>query len=119
LGDRHATGMTDAKEKTDLLLAKLWLRVRPLVDERLVTLDQAAAAASMDSLGEDLRKEAAGSAHKLAGSLGMYGYDEGTRIAREIEVLLGGTAPDAVRLNGLIAELRNALFPAESNSHGV
>jgi hypothetical protein len=105
--------MTDAKDKTDLLLAKLWLRVRPLVDERLVTLDQAAAAASAGALDEDLRKEGAGSAHKLAGSLGMYGYDDGTRIAREIEVLLGGAAPDAVRLNGLISELRASIFPAE------
>jgi HPt (histidine-containing phosphotransfer) domain-containing protein len=105
--------MTDAKDKTDVLLAKLWLRVRPLVEERLVTLDEAAAAASLGSLGEDLRKEAAGSAHKLSGSLGMYGYDEGTRIARELEVLLGGAAPDAVRLNGLIAELRGAIFPPE------
>ena len=105
--------MTDAKDKTDLLLAKLWLRVRPLVDERLVTLDQAASAAYAGALGEDLRKDAAGSAHKLAGSLGMYGYDEGTRIARELEVLLGAAAPDAARLNGLIAELRGALFPPE------
>jgi HPt (histidine-containing phosphotransfer) domain-containing protein len=105
--------MTDAKETTQALLARVWLRVRPLVDERLVTLDQAAAAASMGALDEDLHKEAADSAHKLAGSLGMYGYDEGTRIAREIEVLLGETAPDAVLLNGLIAELRRVLFPAE------
>jgi hypothetical protein len=105
--------MTDAKEKTDLILARAWLRVRPLVDERLVTLDHAAASASAATLGEDLRKEAVGSAHKLAGSLGMYGFDEGTRIARKIEVLLGRAAPDAARLNGLIAELRRALFPAE------
>ena len=111
--DLRATGMTDAKDKTDLLLAKLWLRVRPLVDERLVTLDQAASAASAGALGHDLQKEGASSAHKLAGSLGMYGFDEGTRVAREIEVLLGGTAPDAVRLNGLIAELRGAVFPEE------
>jgi len=104
--------MTDAKDKTELLLAALWVKVRPLVEERLTTLDQAAAAASAGTLGDDLRKEAAGSAHKLAGSLGMYGYDEGTRIARELEVLLGGAAPDAALLNGLIAELRGAIAPA-------
>ena len=104
--------MSDLKDTTDLLLAKMWLRVRPLVEERLVTLDQAAAAASSEALDPELQKEAASSAHKLAGSLGMYGYDEGTRVAREIEVLLGGETPDAARLKGLIADLRVALLPA-------
>jgi Hpt domain len=113
LGDLPAIDVTDAKDKTDALLAKLWVSVRPLVEERLVTLDHAAAAASAGTLAEDLRKEAASGAHKLAGSLGMYGYDEGTRVAREIEVLLGGAAPDAVRLEALIAALRGAVFPAE------
>jgi hypothetical protein len=42
----------------------------------------------------------------------MYGYDEGTRIAREIEVLLvGDGTPDAARFSNLVAELRQAVFP--------
>jgi hypothetical protein len=41
----------------------------------------------------------------------MYGYDEGTRIAREMEVLLGEAAPDAARLGSLFARLRRAVFP--------
>jgi HPt (histidine-containing phosphotransfer) domain-containing protein len=104
--------LSDAADKTAALLAALWVRIRPLVEERLATLDQAAAAAAAGTLSDGLRAEAAGSAHKLAGSLGMYGYDEGTRIARELEVLLGGANPDAARLSGLIAELRGAVFPA-------
>jgi HPt (histidine-containing phosphotransfer) domain-containing protein len=104
--------MTDAEDKTAALLATLWVKIRPLVEERLATLDKAAAAASAGTPAEDLRKEAASSAHKLAGSLGMYGYDEGTRVARELEVLLGGAKPDAARLSALIAELRAAVFPA-------
>jgi HPt (histidine-containing phosphotransfer) domain-containing protein len=104
--------MTDAEDKTAALLATLWVKIRPLVEERLATLDKAAAAVSAGTPAEDLRKEAASSAHKLAGSLGMYGYDEGTRVARELEVLLGGAKPDAARLSALIAELRAAVFPA-------
>jgi HPt (histidine-containing phosphotransfer) domain-containing protein len=105
--------MTDAEDKTAALLATLWVKVRPLVEERLATLDKAAAAAaSVGTPAEDLRKEAASSAHKLAGSLGMYGYDEGTRVARELEVLLGGAKLDAARLSALVAELRAAVFPA-------
>jgi len=76
--------MTDAADKTAALLANLWVRVRPIVEERLVTLDRAAAAAREGPLADALRVEAASAAHKLAGSLGMYGYDEGTRVAREI-----------------------------------
>jgi HPt (histidine-containing phosphotransfer) domain-containing protein len=103
--------MTEADDKTAALLAALWLRNRPLIEERLALLDRATAAAVTGSLSEDLREEASHTAHKLAGSLGMYGYDEGTRIAREIEVLLGKDAPDAAGLGTLVAELRNAVFP--------
>jgi HPt (histidine-containing phosphotransfer) domain-containing protein len=76
-------------------------------------LDQAATAAVNGPLTEELRAEANSSAHKLAGSLGMYGYDEGTQIARKLELLLGTTTADAARLNELIAELRATIFPAE------
>jgi hypothetical protein len=42
----------------------------------------------------------------------MYGYDEGTRIAREIEVLLAAEAtPDAARLGNMVGKLRRAVFP--------
>ena len=49
----------------------------------------------------------------LAGSLGMYGYDEGTRLARELEQLLDSGSSDAARIRGLIAELRAAVFPEQ------
>jgi HPt (histidine-containing phosphotransfer) domain-containing protein len=101
--------MTEAEDKTASLLAALWLRVRPIVEERLATLELAAAA---NPLTQELRKEAGSSAHKLAGSLGMYGYDEGTRIAREIELLLDSGSADVARLAALVAELRRSISPA-------
>ena len=103
--------MNDADDKTASLLAALWLRNLPLVEGRLALLDRAAAAIADGALTEELREEASHTAHKLAGSLGMYGYDEGTRIAREMEALLGEAAPDAARLGSLVAELRRAVFP--------
>jgi HPt (histidine-containing phosphotransfer) domain-containing protein len=104
--------MTDAEEKTAALLATIWVKLQPLVKERLGTLELAAEAAAAGTLGEDLRQEAADVAHKLAGSLGMYGCDEGTRVARELELLLEGAAPDVERLRELAARLRRAVFPA-------
>ena len=85
--------MTEAQDKTAALLATLWLKNRPIVDERLASLDGAAAAAAGGSLADAQRKEAQSAAHKLAGALGMYGFDEGTRVARQIEVLLEGREP--------------------------
>jgi HPt (histidine-containing phosphotransfer) domain-containing protein len=102
--------MTEAEDKTAALLAALWLKNRPIVDERMAVLEGAAAAACTGSLAEAQRKEAQSAAHKLAGALGMYGYDEGTRIARKLEMLLDEAAPDATTLAGLIAELRNAVL---------
>jgi HPt (histidine-containing phosphotransfer) domain-containing protein len=101
--------MTDATDKMESLLAAMWLRILPLVQERLKTLDRAAEAATAGILGEEQREAAADCAHKLAGSLGMYGYDDGTRIARQIELLLDYATPDAARLSNLVAELRRAI----------
>jgi chemotaxis protein histidine kinase CheA len=103
--------MSQAEEKTAALLAALWVKVRPVVEDRLALLDAAAGAATSGALGEAQQTEACGAAHKLAGSLGMYGYDEGTAVARKIEVLLGEVAPDAARLRALNAELRRVVFP--------
>jgi HPt (histidine-containing phosphotransfer) domain-containing protein len=103
--------MSDAQDKTVALLAKLWVKIQPIVEERIVVLDQASAEAAQGSLHDDLRKEAQSSAHKLAGSLGMYGFDEGTRVARELEQMLAAGSPDPRRLSGLVAELRDAIVP--------
>jgi hypothetical protein len=100
-----------AEDKTAKLLAALWVKNLPLVEERLSVLEHAAGTAAGGHLAEPLRAEAAGAAHKLAGSLGMYGYDEGTRIARELEVLLNGANPDAARLSVLTVALRAAILP--------
>ncbi len=103
--------MGTAASKTSALLAALWARNRPLVDDRLAELDQAAASAEAGALGEEQREEAADTAHKLAGSLGMYGFPHGTQVARQIELLLDYPKPDAEQLRQLIAELRHTLFP--------
>jgi len=104
--------MTEAEDKTASLLAALWVKNRPMIEQRLMTLDRAAAEAAAGTLGADLRGEARMIVHKFSGGLGMYGYDEGTRIAREIEVLLEGAGPVGARLSGLVGELRAAIFPS-------
>lgn len=98
-----------AAEKTQALLADLWRRKRPVVEERLAVLERAATA---QPLTEALRSEAHDVAHKLAGSLGMFGFEQGTRLARELELLLEEPTPDTVKLAELTMQLRELLFPA-------
>lgn len=103
--------MTEAADRTSALLAKLWIKIQPMIEERIAVLDQASMAAQQGPLPDGLRVEARNTAHKLAGSLGMYGFDEGTRVARELEHLLDGGSPDPARLATLVAELRAAVVP--------
>lgn len=103
--------MPEIEDKTQKLLAALWLKNRPLIEERLATLDTAAAAAAQGSLSALSREEAAGCAHKLAGSVGMYGFEQGTALARQLELLFNSAAPDPADLRRLVAELRAVLFP--------
>jgi hypothetical protein len=106
-----ATDMPTAADQTAALLNALWQRNRPLVEDRLARLDLAAQAATAGLLGEEQREEAAGTAHKLAGSLGMYGFPHGTKLARQIELLLDYPTPVGAELRGHIAELRQTIFP--------
>lgn len=110
--------MSKAEDKTTALLAQLWEKNKSIVEERLATLDRASAAAASGGLNADLRKQAAQAAHNLAGALGMYGYDEGTRIAREIDALLSSDLPADANLADLTGRLRAAVFPGQATSAG-
>jgi diguanylate cyclase (GGDEF)-like protein len=74
-------------------IAKLWEKFRPTIMARVDVCEEAALALVEGCLGEELRKKAAGEAHKLAGSVGSFGYAEGTRLARGLEHLFQGNKP--------------------------
>jgi HPt (histidine-containing phosphotransfer) domain-containing protein len=92
------------------LLASVWQRNLPLLRKRIQFLNTAALAAHDGHLSLEARREASEVAHKLAGSLGMFGYDRGTQVARELEVLLDahGTLPSA-RFQELAQQLSQAV----------
>jgi HPt (histidine-containing phosphotransfer) domain-containing protein len=113
-----STPPTPAAEATRKLLATLWERNRPLILERIDELDRAANSAATASLTADDLRSAHSTAHKLAGSLGMFGYPEGTELARSIEHLLQAAADNAdghptpaqaLTLRELTVALRQAL----------
>ena len=98
--------------KTLSLLSALWERKRPLMLQRLTVLDRAAEAAANGSMESSLCQQALGEAHKLAGSLGTFGFPQGTEIARELEVGLEHGTLDPARMAELTRRLRETVFPA-------
>lgn len=92
------------------LISALWERSVPLITERLNGLDIACEAAVLGRLSPIMRRGAMDTAHKLAGSLGMFGYPRGTDIARDIEQMLEyDGVVDAGLLRELVVELRACL----------
>ncbi|MFC6644969.1 Hpt domain-containing protein [Granulicella cerasi] len=82
------TKKTSAAAQSAALLAALWQRNLPRVRERIQELHDAVMAASIGVLETVQRESAASTAHKLAGSLGMFGYHDGTDAARRLELTL-------------------------------
>jgi HPt (histidine-containing phosphotransfer) domain-containing protein len=92
------------------LISALWERSVPIITDRLNGLDIACEAAVVGRLSPIMRRGAADTAHKLAGSLGMFGYPRGTELAREIEQLLESDGKvDPATLRQLVLELRESL----------
>jgi DNA-binding response OmpR family regulator/HPt (histidine-containing phosphotransfer) domain-containing protein len=74
-----------AEDELRTAMRALWDDARPRVLERVATLEDAVAAVLSGGIGEGEREAARAAAHKLAGSLGTFGSDEGTVIARRLE----------------------------------
>nr|MBA3969329.1 response regulator [Gemmatimonadota bacterium] len=100
-------------------MAEMWTRLQDSVFRRLELLEEAVASALEDHLGADQRREAEREAHKLAGSIGTFGFMEASRRAREMEHIFEGAAPlapsEAARLADLVVEIRNELERAPTN----
>lgn len=60
-------------------------RFRPAIDDRLAALHQAVAALNAGHLTEPVHATARAAAHKLAGSLGLFGFMAGSHLARRLE----------------------------------
>ncbi|MGG6239436.1 response regulator [Nodosilinea sp. AN01ver1] len=60
-------------------------RFRPAIDDRLAALHQAASTLRAGDLPEAVRSSACAAAHKLAGSLGLFGFMGGSHLARRLE----------------------------------
>jgi HPt (histidine-containing phosphotransfer) domain-containing protein len=101
---------TQKNGQIDDVLATLWKKNLPALRERLDVLDRTASLAASGTLSEEPRLEAYNIAHKLTGSLGMFGYQQGTDIARKIENILKAPTPTQLTtLTTLAKDLRTSL----------
>jgi hypothetical protein len=110
--DAPIESQTDAQIDTKInnVLAELWKKNLPTVHERLDLLDKFGMVAASGKLDEPTRIEALNIAHKLAGSLGMYGYQQGTEVASKMERILKSPTPETLlNLRALAADLRRSL----------
>ena len=104
------------QEKIQAAMTQVWEQFKDQISDRVAVLDQTAKALLENTLDEPLRQQARAEAHKLAGALGMFGFTEGTRLAREAqEILQAETILDrlqALRFWELILALRREIGEA-------
>ncbi|EKQ66922.1 response regulator with CheY-like receiver domain and winged-helix DNA-binding domain [Leptolyngbyaceae cyanobacterium JSC-12] len=96
----------------------LWNQFKAPCLERMAVLEQAVLELETGSLSEALRKQAEYAGHKLSGSLGMFGFPEGSRLSRKIEHWFQASyaTADLPKLKTLMAKLCEELQQAPRSS---
>jgi HPt (histidine-containing phosphotransfer) domain-containing protein len=98
------------EEKVRTALEKVWVNSRPEALSRLATLESFVEALRSERTNEGCLGTALSAAHRLSGSLGMFGLSEASSCAAEIEALLCQEgAPDITVMAGLVRRLRNLI----------
>lgn len=89
----------------------IWQRNKESFTSQVVLFDLVVADLMSDTLSEQIQHAAKLEAHKMAGSLGSFGFNEGSRLAREIEELLESEAikQQATQLQQLVSLLQQEL----------
>lgn len=102
--------------QTRAAVAQMWEQFRDPILARLTAIESAIAAVETQQLTEDLRADAEAQAHKLVGSLGMYGLTTGSDCARVLEQGLATTVTPAAlpQLTTALASLKAALPETQS-----
>lgn len=106
------TGKQTAQQ-TLTALASVWNRFKERVSEQVEVIEHAATNSLNNLPDQELHAKAEQEAHTLAGSLGTFGFSEGSQLARKIEHLLqtgksAGTK-EAKHLSKLVAALRQEI----------
>ena len=107
------TKQSENKEQISEVLTQAWEKLKPQNSDRIAVLEEIITGLEESSLEEELRIKGYSEAHKLAGGLGIFGFTEGSRLAREIEQILKSEAildhNEVLHLGDLVKLLRQEL----------
>jgi HPt (histidine-containing phosphotransfer) domain-containing protein len=102
--------VTQANEvKVRAVLEKVWLTSRPEALSRLAIVEQFLDELRSGKTNEEHQANALSAAHRLAGSLGMFGLGEASSCAAEIEALLSRRVSDFAALSECVSRLRDLI----------
>ena len=92
---------------------KVLERFRGVFNQQIALLEQAKTALLAGNLETELQQRAKDEAHKLAGSMGSFGYPEGSKLARSAEHLLMKDQPfsaeEITRFSEIVTALQQEL----------
>lgn len=120
-GSGVVSRMSDCRRKAEaevvVLVKKMWEEFKgSRLQEQLQLFEQVLAHLSSGNPDSYLMQQAQTEAHRLAGTLGCYGFHEGSKLARQIEVVLQSLTSweqyplwQLERLEKLITSLQNIL----------
>ncbi|MCU0566463.1 MAG: response regulator [Oculatellaceae cyanobacterium Prado106] len=98
---------------------EIWRKHLPQLLTQVSILEQVAQHLQTDTLSPELHQRGLQEAHKLAGSLGIFGLNSGSHIARQLETLLQPNAPlhppKKQQIIDLAQALRQVFTQAQSN----
>lgn len=101
-------------------ISEIWQRSKPAIMGRIEAIEAATLELISGTLSAELRLQAAGEAHKLVGSLGTFGYPEGSRLARTLEETLlnekDWTQDTPIVLSDALVSLRKELEKSPRHS---
>ncbi|MBW4579777.1 MAG: response regulator [Tildeniella nuda ZEHNDER 1965/U140] len=109
---------TDLQAQYLTFLNETWAADKPKLLVQLTVFASAIAAIQLDSLDSQLCEQARHTAHKLAGTLGIFGLHQGMALARQLEQAFssqdGWQSYQAVSIAALVQQLRQEIQYTES-----
>lgn len=103
----------EEQQKVKAKTSKIWQKFKGKFIEQFSILEQAAIALKIGNFSPELQQQAKQEAHKLAGSLGIFGSMQGSLVARELEELFQTskilTTTDIEKITVLVDLLRKEL----------
>jgi DNA-binding response OmpR family regulator len=88
-------------------LAKTWAKFLPQLSAQIMQLEKMVNALVAGHLSAQQQQQAEQTAHKLAGSLGVFGWQEGTQLARALENLLQQRSLSLARVEQVVTTVRS------------